>query len=139
MFAALVLVGFIVWFAASPNVTFILTGVYPPRLPGSDPPLSFFRTAIVCGALALLGGAAFPRGFYLWGAALALHGPLAQGLTVYLGYREGVDMLVGGARGIAGYVVLSAMLFVLAIFCYTVLSALGAGARYLLGRWARRR
>ncbi len=85
----------------------------------------------MCGALALVAGLAFPRGFYLWGVALGLHGPFVEALTVYLMYQEGIG-LVGGAPGIVSYVVLSALLLVFAILCFTVLSAIGAGARYLL-------
>jgi hypothetical protein len=135
--AALVLVGFVVWFAGSPGATSWLFGVEPPRWPEFGSALDLFRVAIVIGALALVGGFVFHRGFYLWGVALSLHGPLGKGLSVYRMYLEGLG-LVGGTRAIVGYAIISAMLFVFAIACYTALSALGAGVRYLLGRGARR-
>lgn len=135
VFAALILIGFLVWFAGSPGVTSRLFGVDLPRWPQFGSPLDLFRAAIACGAL--VSGFVFTRGFYLWGVALGLHGPLVEALTVYLMYQDGIG-LVGGTRGIVGYVVISAMLFVFAISCYTAISALGAGARYLLERRARR-
>lgn len=137
IFVVLVFVGFLVWFTGSPGIAYRLFGVDLPGLPRVDSTLlSLLRVPISCGILALVGGFVFPRGFYLWGVALGLHGPFVEGLTVYLMYQEGLG-LVGGTRGVAGYVVISAMLFVFAILCYTVLSATGAGTRYLAGRTVR--
>ena len=73
----------------------------------------------------------------LWGIALGLHGPFVEGLTIHLMARDGIE-LAGGTPGIVSYVVISAMLLVFTILCYTALSAMGAGARYLLGWMADR-
>ena len=138
VFAALVPVGFLLWFADSPGVTSRVFGLDLPCVPRSDSPLDMFRVAIVCGALAVVAGFVFPRGFYLWGVALALYGPFVEGLTVFLMYQDGIG-LVGGPPGILGYAAISAMLFVFAVVCYTALSSAGAGARHLLGRGNPRR
>lgn len=139
VFAILVFVGFAAWFAWSPGMAYRLFGVELPGLPRTDSiPLSLLRVPVSCGALALVGGFVFSRGFYLWGLALTLHGPFVEGLTVYLMYQEGLG-LVGGTRGIVGYAVISTGLFVFTIFCYTFLSSVGAGLRLLLARGSRRR
>ena len=136
VFVALVVLGFLAWLATSPNIVAIIFGVDPiPLYPAANPVLSLFLTPLVCGALALSAGFAFPKGFYLWGIALNLHAPFAQALTVYLMQREGVEWLVGGA---GGYVAASAALFVFTTLCYTALSALGAGARRLSRPMSRR-
>lgn len=137
VFVALVFLGFLVWVAGSPGFTSRVFGVDLPRWAQYDPPLSLFFVPVVCGALALVVGFVFSRGFYLWGIALGVHGPFVQGLTVHLMAQDGIG-LVGGRPGIVSYVLISVMLLVFTIFCYTVLSAIGAGARYLLGRRADR-
>lgn len=77
MFLALVVIGFMVWFAASPGLASRLFGVdlglWNPDLPLVP------EASVACGMVALIGGFVFPRGFYLWGAALALHSPFTQG------------------------------------------------------------
>ncbi len=137
VFAALVVLGLLAWLAGSPGISSRLFGVnLGPLSPPDDPAvLSLFFTPLVCGALALAAGLAFPRGFYLWGIALNLHAPFAQALTVYLMEREGVDWSVGGS---GGYVAFLAVLFVFTTLLYTALSALGMGARRLSGRVIRR-
>lgn len=130
--------GFLIWLAWSPGVAYRLFGVNLPGPPPIDSTLlSLLSVPISCGVLALLTGFAFPGGFFLWGVALGLHGPVADGLTVRAMYQDGLG-LYGGARDIAGYAVLMAILFVSAISCYTVLASAGAGARYLAGRLPRR-
>lgn len=68
------------------------------------------------------------------GHRLGLRGPFVQGLTIHLMARDGIE-LAGGTPGIVSYVVISAMLLALTILCYTALSAMGAGARYLRARY----
>ena len=89
-------------------------------------------TQVVLGAAALASGFVSPRGFYLWGVALALHSPFTQGLTVHLMQREGIDPAVG-TQGLVGFAVITAVLVAFAAFCYTVLSAAGMGPRLLIG------
>jgi hypothetical protein len=137
VFVALVFLGFVVWFAGTPGSTSMVFGVDLPRWAQYDPPLSLLFVPVVCGALALVAGSVFDRGFYLWGIALGLHGPFVQGLTVHLMVQDGIE-LAGGRPGIVSYVPISVMLLVFTIFCYTALSAMGAGARYLLGWMADR-
>ena len=136
VFPALVLLGFVVWFATSPGILSMALGLDLPRWAYGGPSSIFFAPGVY-GALALACGFALPRGFYLWGFALGLHGPFTEALTVYLMYQEGVG-LVGGTSGIVGYVVITAILLIFAILCYTALSAIGAGARFLLGYAIRR-
>lgn len=124
VFAALVLVGFAVWFAVSPGVTSWLFGVDPPRWPDY-----LLRTAIAYGVLALVAGFVFPRGFYLWGLALNLHGPVVEALTIYRMEQAGVDWVLGGTQDIVGYIVPSALVFCFTVCCYTAASAAGAGLR----------
>lgn len=138
LFAALILVGLAVWFAVFPNMASVIIGVNLPRWTLDNAFLRLFLSPLVCGVLALASGFVFPRGFYLWGLALALHGPFVQGLTVYLMYQEGIE-LAEGPRGIVSYGTISAVLFVFTILCYTLLSSAGAGVRYLLTRGSRRR
>lgn len=133
----LVFVGFLVWFAGSPGFTSRIVGLDLPRWPQDDPPLGLFFVPAACGVLALVSGFVFPRGFYLWGVALGLHGPFVEGLTVHLMYRDGIE-LVGGTPGIASFVVISAVLLLFQILLYTLLSSAGAGARYLPGWLASR-
>ena len=90
VFLILVVVGCALWFAASPGVTSALFGVclrlWSPNLP-------FVSVAsVACGAMAMAGGFVFPKGFYLWGVALAIHSPFTQGLSVYVMEREGVGL-----------------------------------------------
>jgi hypothetical protein len=93
VFLILVVVGCALWFAASPGVTSALFGVC---LGPWSPNLPFVSVAsVACGAMAMAGGFVFPKGFYLWGVALAIHSPFTQGLSVYVMEREGVG-LVGG-------------------------------------------
>ena len=136
VFVALVVLGFLVCIAGSPGFTSRVLGLDLPRWAQHEPPLSLFFVPVVCGALALVFGFMFSRGFYLWGIALGIHAPFVEGLAVHLMAQDGIG-LVGGRPGIVSYVLISVMLLVFTIFCYTVLSALGAGARYLLGRAAR--
>ena len=135
VFVALVVLGFLVWVAGSPGFTSRVLGLDLPRWAQYEPPLSF--VPVVCGALALVFGFVLSRGFYLWGIALGIHAPFVEGLTVHLMAQDGIG-LVGGRPGIVSYVLISVMLLVFTMFCYTALSALGAGARYLLGRASRR-
>jgi hypothetical protein len=135
VFPVLAVVGCVLWFAASPGVTAALFGVC---MGPWSPDLPFVSAAsVACGAVALAGGFIFPEGFYLWGAALVLHSPFTQGLSVYVMEREGVG-LVGGTRGLVGFAMITAVLIVFAAFCYTVLSAIGVGARLLIGHRAYR-
>ena len=135
VFLVLAVAGCVLWFAASPGVTSVLFGVCPGPW---SPNLPFVSAAsVACGVVALAGGFVFPRGFYLWGIALALHSPFTQGLSVYVMEREGVG-LVGGTRGLVGFAMITAVLIAFAAFCYTVLSAIGVGARLLIGRFAYR-
>jgi hypothetical protein len=131
VFAALVLVGFLVWFARWPGATSWLFGVELPRWPEFGTPLDLYLTAIVCGALALVAGFVFPRGFYLWGLALNLHGPVVEALTIYRMEQAGLDGVVGG---IVGYIVPSALVFCFTVCCYTAAAAAGAGLRVGGGR-----
>ena len=137
VFVALVLLGFVVWLAGSPGFASRVFGVDLPRWAQDDPPLFLFFVPVVCGALALAAGFVFTRGFYLWGIALGLHGPFVEGLTIHMMARDGIE-LAGGTPGVVSYVLISAMLLVLTVLCYTALSAMGAGARYLLGWMADR-
>lgn len=130
VFLVLAVVGCVLWFAASPGVTAALFGVCPGPW---SPALPFVSAAsVACGVVALAGGFVFLKGFYLRGVALALHSPFTQGLSVYAMEREGVG-LVGGTRAL-----ITAVLIAFAAFCYTVLSAIGVGARLLIGRRAHR-
>ena len=133
MFVVLVSLGFLVWFAGSPGLTSRLCGVGLPRWASDGSPLYPFFVPVVCGALSIVSGFVFPRGFYLWGIALGLHGPFVEGLTVYLMEKEGYG-LVGGTQGVLSYVAISAMLFVFTILCYTLLSTLGMALRYPVAR-----
>lgn len=131
VFSLLVVFGFVVWFAASPGITSMLLGV---NLDFWSPNLPFISlTQILCGVAALVGGFVSPRGFYLWGIALALHSPFTQGLSVYLMEREGVE-LVGGTEGLVAFAVMTAVLISFATFCYSMLSAVGMGLRLLARR-----
>jgi len=134
---ALVVLGVVVWFAGAPGISSWVFGVDLARWAQDGPPLSLFFVPVVCGALALVAGVGFDRGFYLWGLALGLHGPFVEGLTVHLMARDGIE-LAGGRPGIVGYVVISAVLLVFTVLLYTALSVMGAGARYLLGWMADR-
>ena len=136
VFAALVVLGLLVWFTGSPGVATRLFGVsLSPWVPADPLTFSFF-TPVVCGVLALLAGFALPRGFYLWGIALNLHSPFAEALTFYLMKREGLE-LPGGTQGVVTYVVIPAVLFVFTVLFYTALSSIGMGARRLAMRITR--
>ena len=138
-FAALFVLGLVVWPAGSPGITSRLFGLERPFWrPASTPFFFLLLVPTVCGALALVSGFVFPKGFYLWGNALNLHSPLADGLTVYMMEREGHRAFYGGTQGVVSYVVLTAALFVFTILCYTVLSTLGMCLRYSVGRLRRR-
>jgi hypothetical protein len=80
-------------------------------------------------------GGQFPSVELIYFRALPTHSPFAQGLTVYMIDKEGYG-LYGGTQGAVSYVVLSAVLFVFTILCYTALSTLGMALRYLVGRLA---
>lgn len=134
VFAVLVILGLLAWLAGSPNIAATLFGVHLSPFNPTDPLLSMFFTPLICGALALLAGFAFPKGFYLWGIALNLHSPFAQGLTSYLMEKQGIEWLVGGIRGLVSYVAIAVTLFFLTILCYTALSAVGLGMRHLSRR-----
>lgn len=79
VFVALVVLGFVVWFAGSPGFASRVFGVDLPRWAQYDPPLSLFFVPVVCGALALVAGFVFVRGFYPWGIAWASAGPSSRG------------------------------------------------------------
>ena len=108
-----------------------------PRWAQDDPPLFLFFVPVVCGALALVAGIVSDRGFYLWDIALGLHGPFVQGLTIHLMVQDGIE-LAGGRPGVVSYVLISVMLLVFTKFCYTALSAMGAGNDVGFGRFQTR-
>ena len=93
----MVVLGLLVWLLGSPGISSRLFGVeLGPLNPPDDPMiLGLFFTPLVCGALALAAGFAFPNGFYLWGLALNLHGPFVEVLTIYLMRRSGIELVVG--------------------------------------------
>lgn len=135
VFSLLVVLGFLFWFAASPGVASMLFGV---SLRLWNPNLPFISlTQIMCGVVALVSGFVFPRGFYLWGVASALHSPFTQGLSVYLMEREGVE-LVGGTEGLVSFARITAVLIAFATACYTALAAIGTGLRLLAGGFVSR-
>ncbi len=65
VFMALVFLGFLVWLAGSPGFASRVFGVDLPLWAQYDPSLSPFLGPVVCGALAVVAGFAFDRGFYL--------------------------------------------------------------------------
>ena len=68
VFAALVILGLVVWPATSPGIATGFFGMDLSPLNPTDPVLDLFFTPLACGALALLADFAFPKGFYLWGS-----------------------------------------------------------------------
>lgn len=135
VFVLLSVAGTLVWFADRPYLTSGLVGFDVPDLSPDALNLGLFFVPVVCGALALASGFLFPQGFWLWGIALALHAPFTEGLTVYFMYQEGIELAVADRPGeLIGYAVLVAMLIAFAALCYTTLSALGMGLRYMAGR-----
>lgn len=121
--------GLPVRFAGAPGVTAELfcvrLGLWKPKLP-------FVSLAqILLGAVALVSGFASPRGFCLWGIALALHRPFAEGPIVYAMEGGGAE-LVGGTRGLVTFATITAVPIAFALFCYTLFSAAGMGLRYLV-------
>lgn len=134
VFAFLVFVGFVVWFATSPGATSMLFGVnlclWNPRLP------LITMTQIVLGAVALTSGFASPRGFSLWGVALAFHSPFTHGLSIHLMEREGVR-LVGGTQGLVVFGLFTAVAVAFVAACNTMLSSIGMVLRLLARQSAR--
>lgn len=128
VFLALAVLGLLVWFAGAPGVTAELfcfdPGPWNPNLPFVS------LTQISLGVAALAGGFVSPRGFYLWGIALAAHSPFTHGLSAHALERDGVEF-VGGTRGLVEFALITAVLIAFATFCYTALSAVGAGLRLL--------
>lgn len=140
VFALLFVLGSLVWLASSPGVTSRLLGIALPLPPLGGTALSLYFVPIVCGLLSFASGFVFPRGFWLWGVALALHAPFTEALTTYMMYRDGIELAAADGPGeIVGYGVFVAALIFFAALCYTALSALGMGLRYLTGRLLSRR
>ena len=132
VFAALAVLGLLSWAAGSPGLVSRMLGLdlsfWRPAGVFAD---NFFFVSLVGCLLALASGLVFPRGFYLWGIALALHTPFTEALTVYLMQRDGYG-LVGGAQGIASYIFITALFVFGAMLIYTAFSTLGMGLRYLV-------
>lgn len=116
-------------FAGAPGVTAKPLCVGPGLRNPDSPTVSLAQ--ILLGAVALVGGFAFPRGIYFRGIALALHRPFAEGPIVYEA-EGGAAELVGGTRGLVAFAAIAAMLIAFVLFCYALFSAAGMGPRYLV-------
>jgi hypothetical protein len=125
----LAFLGLSVRFAGAPGVTAepLCVG-RSPRNPNL-PIVSLAQTLL--GAVASVGGFAFPRGSYFWGIALALQRPLAEGPIVYSMEGGGAE-LAGGTRGLAAFATITATPIAFALFCHTLFSVAGMGLRYLV-------
>lgn len=135
VFVCMSALGALVWLAKSPGFASRLFGVGLPSLVPDGLAFNLFFVPAVCGLLAFVGGFVFPKGFWLWGIALALHAPFTEALTIHWMYQDGLKLpAADGPGGIINYGIFLAGLIFFAAFCYTVLSALGMGLRYLTKR-----
>lgn len=136
VFASLAVVGFLIWEVGPTTRLTSLLGADPVEAFGD--PLNFWLYTLVEPALrcavALAAGFLFPRGFYLWGLAVAVHTPLTIFLLQRRAVREGVDLIVGGLEGLLSYALIEAMLTAVAVALYTVFAGFGVLGRYLAER-----
>lgn len=132
VFAALSVLGFLVW-EINPSTT--LTNALGITLEAElEGPLRFFLLRLVEPALrclvALLAGFLFPRGFYLWGMAIAIHTPLSTALTHRAAAQEGITIVQGGVGELLGYAAVVVMFSTVAVFAYTTFAGVGVLVRY---------
>ena len=136
VFVVLAVVGFLIW-EVNPGVRLLgLLGVDPAEAYG-DPLHAWLNTlaepALRC-VVALAAGFFFPRGFYLWGLAIAIHTPLTIFLLQRRMVQEGIDPIVGGLEGLLGYVFIEVMFTAAAVVFYTGFAGFGVLGRYLAER-----
>ena len=99
-----------------------------------------FDTGVVLYALlALAAGSVAPRGFYLWGVAVVLSHPFAALALAAYQQAQGADIVRGGAQGWVSFAFVLVMMTFTTAMLTTVLSAMGAGLRLLLGHLRRGR
>ena len=81
--------------------------------------------------LAFLAGFFFPRGFWLWGAALYCLTPIADAALAWWVEVRGGDVLGGDPMAVVSYALTVVMMAVVLGVAATLVSALGAGLRVL--------
>lgn len=131
-FAALILAGAVVWALSTPAVAVNLFGDAGYEAAYSSPVYGFLGLPLLA-LPPLVGGFALPKGFFLWGAAVAL--PYLPGavVTYLMAGAEATFMTPDpGAGQVFGLVFVDVMMFFgLALVC-TVAAAIGAGIRALV-------
>lgn len=128
LFAGLALLGLLVWALSTPSVAGYFLGERFYRAAYSFP---FYFGLPLYASLALLAGFFFPKGFWLWGAALFCLTPIADAALAWW-----VEARVGDVPGQAPLASVSyALTLVMMAFglgvAATLVSALGAGLRVL--------
>lgn len=133
VFVALAVLGFLIW-EINPSIT-LTNALGIDRATALEEPLNFFLLGLVEPALrclvVLVVGFLFPRGFYLWGLAIAIHTPLSIFLLNRAAAQDGIEIIQGGIEGLLGYVVIEAMFTLMAAFFYTIFAGIGVLMRYL--------
>ena len=128
IFVGLALLGLAVWAISTPSVAGYFLGERFYRAAYSFP--LYFGLPLYA-SLALLAGFFFPRGFWLWGAALYCLTPLANSVLAWWVEARGGDVLGGSPLAIVSYALTLVMMAVGLGVAATILSALGAGFRVL--------
>ena len=128
VFVGLALLGLVVWTLSTPSVAGFLLGERFYRAAYSFP--LYFGLPLYA-LLAFLAGFFFPRGFWLWGAALYCLTPIADAALAWWVEARGGDVLGGGPPAIVSYVLTVVMMAVGLGVAATLVSTLGAGLRVL--------
>lgn len=132
VFVALAVTGFLIWELQPTRYVFEAVG-----LDYANPDffcLRLLSEPLLRCVLALAAGLFFPRGFYLWGLALAIHTPLTHALPDNRMREAGLDPYLENTVDILGYLLLEATLTVAMIAVYTCFAGFGMLARYLMNR-----
>jgi hypothetical protein len=133
VFSALAILGFLLW-QINPSTLLTNTlgidlGAALAKNPLYGLLLGLIGPALRC-MVALAAGFLFPRGFYLWGLAIAIHTPLSILLLNRLAAQDGITLITGGLEGLLSYAVIEAISTTVAIFFYTGFAGVGVLSRY---------
>jgi hypothetical protein len=128
LFAGLALLGLFAWALSTPSVAGYLLGERFYRAAYSFP---FYFGLPLYALLALLAGFFFPRGFWLWGAALYCLAPSANSALAWWVEARGGGVLDEGPLATVAYALTLVLMAVDLGVAATLVSALGAGLRVL--------
>ena len=128
VFGALALLGLVAWRLSTPSVAGSLLGERFYRAAYSFP---FYFGLTPYASLAFLAGFFFPRGFWLWGAALLSLAPFANAALAWILESRGAHVIGDGPAAALAYAVTVVALAIGFALMATIVSALGAGLRVL--------